>query len=137
MLFFLSFPSYVVKSRQITFHLNHIMNFIHLKATFLSKNPAYLLGHSEVKSYSLSCRLSSSHSVTLGCRPFSSQISLKVKEVLTSTIFHLRKTLFYPFLAVLISLCPSANPTDSLWHVSVISEISCHGNTSVVSDLPE
>lgn len=69
--------------------------------------------------------------------PFSSQISLKVKRVLSSTTFHLRKASFYPLLAVLISLCPSANPTDSLWHVSVISQISCHENTSVVSDLPE
>lgn len=88
------------------------MNFIHLKATFLSKYPVYLLGHSEDKSYYLSCRLSSSHSFTLGCMPFSSQISLKVKQVLSSTTSHLRKASFYPLLAVLISLCPSANPTD-------------------------
>lgn len=113
------------------------MNFIHLKATFLSKYPVYLLGHSEVKSYSLFCRLSSSHSVTLGCMCFSSLSSLKVKQILSSTTSHLRKASFYPFLAVLISLCPSANPTDSLWHVSVISQISCHESNSVVSDLPE
>lgn len=140
-LFFLTLSSYAIKSRQIPLYLSHIMKFINLKETFLSKYPAYLLSHSEIKSYSplfsLTCRLSSNSSTTLLHMPFSSQISLKVEQVLSSTTFHLRKASFHPLLAVLIILCPSANQTDSLWHVSVISQISCHGKIPVESDLSE
>lgn len=140
-LFFLSFSSYVIKSRQIPLPLSHIMTFIYLKETFLSKYPAYLLSHSEIKSYSplfsLTCRLSSSSSTALLHMSFCSRISQKLEQVLSSTTFCLRKASFHPLLAVLIILCPSASPTDSLWHVSVISQISCHRNISVVSDLSE